>query len=1505
MHFTHCNTSRCSYILSWVILCFSFNVISAQELDWKIQHVSIEDGLSNRFVNTITQDGRGFIWIGTNFGLNRYDGHHFDILTKESSTLQSNTIYGLHVDDRRKIWVIHREVKISNVTGIDIIDPVSFEIKSIQDYLQAELPFSLDQIITVTSDEGKNIYVITKMNAIYKFDSEGLNLFIPTASERKKILSNITNTGLFFNPLDYKFTGTKNINEEYLSTYPLQGTTNDKAMDEGATVYLGESSAGLPVYQSMDYPGATVDLFSLKDGHANDRILPHSFRVPFKSVTFWDPHRKIAWCHSGTSFFTYNPLDGSIDPVNYSMNEFVKAIYFNSQGMVWVGTQEGVYLITPKSQYFKIQLYDPDVQYSCRGFTEDHQGNIYVLTHNKNFEYNPKTNSITKVDTTVDVSGMSCLTDRNGHIWIAEEKGGLFRLNPKTREIKLWKGTAKDYFANWSIKETRLGKILIGATNGLWIKDPKDGFPQIEFERLNGYDVLKESTVYHMLETDEGIWLSTTNGLFLVDLEKGVKAHYDGQNAGMPNSNLLYLHIDSSGIFWIATRGGGLIRWDRKNNNFKNFTTREGLSHNVIYTIYEDNHGFLWMTSDYGLMRFEKETGICRTFLPSDGISHEEFNRASYYRDSKGNFYFGGLRGFITFHPDEIRNAEGTAYPLLLTKFETINNKTGSVEDWTTEVESTKEIRLDPQVRSFIIHYAILDFDDPNLKRYAYKIEGLDNTWNYLRDNFIRINGLSGGKYTLHIKGQSATGQWSENELVFPIRVMRPFMMRPLTLIGIALMLGGLIMFYIRRRIALHKARLVREQEISHQLRHVDKLKDQFLANTSHELRTPLHGIVGLSESLMGKMSNQAEKEDLELIISSGRRLSNLVNDILDFSRLKEHDLTLQKKAVDIRTMADHCLRMNRHSVGARSVGLYNKIPESLPYCYADENRIQQILQNLVANAIKFTNSGSISIDAAEVDGKIKVSISDTGIGIDKSKQELIFREFEQADGTISREFGGTGLGLSITKYLVELHGGKILVDSEPGKGSVFSFTIPVFKGESAHQPQHAFTQQPNHSHNAGFASEPIANGNGHSIHSHTNGGSKSKKHILIVDDEPVNLKVLKNFLEDEGYRVTLAKDGPAALEALEGQEKFHLVLLDIMMPRMPGYEVCLKIREKYLLSELPVIMVTAKNQLHDLVEGLSVGANDYINKPFSKDELIARAKTQLQTFDIYEATGRFVPHQFIQTLGRQGITDLERGDMVERNVHVMFSDIRDYTSLAEDMSPKDNFKFVNSLAAKVGPVVKMNNGMINQYLGDTIMMLFLQKADDGVRAAIQVLRMVDEYNVSRKNKNRKTIKLGMGIHSGPLIMGIIGDASRTEAAVISDTVNTASRMEGLTKHFGVNFILSEATVEKLENRDKFNLRYLGKVQVKGKYQPISIYECFDGDNEEQIKLKMDSLHSFHEGIKAYYNRDMINALKYFEAVYQANPADLTAFGFLHKVHGNIINGLSEDWNGIETMHFK
>ena len=236
-----------------------------------------------------------------------------------------------------------------------------------------------------------------------------------------------------------------------------------------------------------------------------------------------------------------------------------------------------------------------------------------------------------------------------------------------------------------------------------------------------------------------------------------------------------------------------------------------------------------------------------------------------------------------------------------------------------------------------------------------------------------------------------------------------------------------------------------------------------------------------------------------------------------------------------------------------------------------------------------------------------------------------------------------------------------------------------------------------------------------------------------------------------------------------------------------------------------------------DLVEGLETGANDYITKPFSKDEFLARIKTHLNLHRINRATGKFVPNEFIHILGRESITDVKLGDNTQKEVTVFFSDIRNYTTLAESMSPDQNFRFVNAYVGRMGPIIKANQGFVNQYLGDGIMAIFKEKPDDAIAASIQMQAKLKDYNQERSSRNRKPVRAGMGMHTGLLIMGIIGDAKRNEAATISDTVNTAARMEGMTKIFGSDILISESVYRGLKHPEDFNFRYLGKVQLKGK----------------------------------------------------------------------------------------
>ena len=1475
----------------------------AQDYNWKVRHISVDEGLRNRFINCITQDSRGFMWVGTNFGLSRYDGYRIDVMTREENGLHSNTIYGLHPDQNGMLWTVHREARIAAVSKVELVDPVSFEVKSLDDYLPGN-PFKNKTIINVVSGLHNTVFIIIGQNELYRFDSTGLHSVLPSDFNRGiRTIRYIDDTILFQNN-SFDTVEQWTLDGRHLGSFAVPPFYKPHTSEINYT-YIGKTSNGERVFELFESEQQYYGVYVLTASGQFIKKLAFEVRdiASTQPACFWDDYRKSIWIQSGEKFFNYNTSTGEIIYPDSTRSWEISSCYVTRDGQVWKGTQDGIYIFRSQPDFFNTVALTPEILFSTRGITKDTNGIVYALTHSGNLKYYPEEKRYEDWNFPDNITfvGIAMLTDHEGYIWITEQNGELYRFNPYENSYVRFVPVTNGYYATWSLAQLSNNELAMGSTQGLWIKDMRDKAAPVLFRRPNPNGLLDSSTVMHIVENEEGLWLATSNGLFLIDLKEGVRSHFNEASSGLPNNNLLFIHIDKEGTFWLGSRGGGLIRWDRKKNSFQSISTKEGLSNNVIYAVYEDDYGFLWLPSDFGLMRYEKETGICRTFLPGDGINHEEFNRASHYKDKEGNFYFGGLKGFLYFNPRNIREAAVTEHPFLLTRLEVLNGASGNMEDWTGKVQRDGRITLQSNMKSFLLHFAILDYDDSRTKRYAYKIVGLDNNWNYIAENFIRINGLGGGNYQLHLKAQKVSGEWTENEIVIPIRVLRPFLFRPATLIGLAMLIAAISIFLFRRRIALHQRKLEREKEISRQLRHVDKLKDQFLANTSHELRTPLHGIVGLSESLLEQAPEGKMQEDLELIISSGKRLSNLVNDILDFSRLKKHDLQLSKKPVDIHSMGNMLIRLNKPLLQGKEIVLYNQIPKSLPFCYADENRLQQILQNLIGNAIKFTHHGNITLSGKQEGNINLIEVSDTGIGIERDKQDVIFKAFEQADGTIAREYGGSGLGLSITKHLVQLHGGDMHLVSVPGKGSTFSFTIPVYEGqvEKSAMADIPFLEddfdepsliQPV------TRSETKANSLGHEDHKH---------HILIVDDEPVNLKVLKNYLEKEGYRVSMAQNGFEALHMLENDRSFHLVLLDVMMPRMPGYEVCQKIREKYMLTELPVIMVTAKNQVNDLVEGLGFGANDYINKPFSKDELIARVKIQLLQFDIQEATGRFVPHEFITSLGRQGITDLISGDMVERHVHVMFSDIRDYTSLAEDMSPRENFQFVNSLAGKVGPIVKRNDGIINQYLGDTIMMLYLQKADDGVQAGIEILQLIEGYNIQREKANRKLLKLGIGLHSGSLMMGIIGDQHHTEAAVISDTVNTASRMEGLTKFYNVNFIISEDTYQKIENPGRFNLRYLGKVQAKGKYNSIGIYECFNADPEKQRLLKEKTLSSFNRAMTAYYEADFEVALNHFEDVYHQNPADRTAFTFIHRVHGLIESGVPADWTGVEMMSLK
>ncbi len=423
----------------------------------------------------------------------------------------------------------------------------------------------------------------------------------------------------------------------------------------------------------------------------------------------------------------------------------------------------------------------------------------------------------------------------------------------------------------------------------------------------------------------------------------------------------------------------------------------------------------------------------------------------------------------------------------------------------------------------------------------------------------------------------------------------------------------GFTMFLIMQAIVLSKRysdsfKLVEKMnkditEANLRLQNLDKLKDQFLANTSHELRTPLNGIIGLTESIIDNVDHKTfDKKiiyNLKTIKHCGIRLATQINDLLDISKLKHKSIHISKQSLDIVPVIENVILISKAQLKGKPLTFGIKISEDISSVYGDPNRIMQILFNLVGNAIKFTVKGKIDIQAVEKDEMVHISVSDTGIGIASDKIEDIFKSFEQVDSGIEKKYGGTGLGLYITQQLVELHGGTIDCHSVIGAGSVFTFTLPK-GGKIIDQFPYEDLIAP------GFIDDDFV------IKNDENMAENMNFKIALIDDEKINHDVVSNFLLDKNYSLTRFFSGKSFLESMDQGYIPDLILLDIMMPEISGYDVCSKIRELYLPYELPVILLTAKNRKKDMTEGFMAGANDYILKPFSKDELIARIEAHL-----------------------------------------------------------------------------------------------------------------------------------------------------------------------------------------------------------------------------------------------------------------------------------------------------
>ena len=806
------------------------------------------------------------------------------------------------------------------------------------------------------------------------------------------------------------------------------------------------------------------------------------------------------------------------------------------------------------------------------------------------------------------VDGVSALhPDRDGALWVAHllgvtrfENGG-----DATERRTTFAFDSADLNAVRAIFRDRDARLLLGRTSG--VAELRNGrLVELLAGRLR--DLRNVSSIRQT--RDGALWFGTAGALVRV---QGDSISRFTTADGLGHDVVRDVHEDQRSVarstLWIATYGGGITR--RRDGRFARITTANGLADNFVSRLIDDGAGSLWATGNRGVSRLRWSEldsvadGTLRLLHPqsygsADGMPSDETEgwiQWAGWRMRDSTIWVPTIKGLAIFDP----RARGVVeLPVVVTDVR-VND-----ESLPFASATSPSVRAVAGGGDLEVVYTAPSFTNPTKVRFRYRLEGLEDAWvDAGARRAARYPKLAPGQYTFRVQAVSAEGVVSAEAASVAVEVPYRWYQRPATWVFALLLAVGATAAAVRARLRTLHVRLAREQEVAARLSAVDRLKDELLTDVSHELRTPLNGIIGLADALVADGQGTlpaATSDDLALIASSGKRLARLVDDILDLSRLRHGDLVLQRGAIDVRTVGGSVLALMRPLADAKRLALVLDVSADLPRAHADEGRLQQVLLNLVGNAIKFTAEGTVRLEAVRTDELITVSVIDTGIGLTSEAQARIVAPHGNGQSPVGPTSTGLGLGLAICRRLVEAHGGTLALESVLGQGARFSFTLPLADVTAV----------------ADFLDDsgapPMPSGADARASTRASLAPNSGPSILVVDDDPINLRVLHSLLTPEGYRIATAGDGRSALAAIRERDELpDLVLLDVMLPDIDGLSVCEQLREDFAIESLPIILITARHEVQDVVAGLAAGANDFLAKPVSRDELLTRVRTHLR----------------------------------------------------------------------------------------------------------------------------------------------------------------------------------------------------------------------------------------------------------------------------------------------------
>lgn len=1197
------------------------------------EYLTTKDGLSDNRIQAFIRDHNNYIWIGTTEnGLNKYDGYQVTVYEhddNQSGSVSNNSIHCIFEDSKENLW-------IGTFDGLNLYHPEKDNFTIFRNIPNDTSSLSSNQISSIIEDKNGDIWIATEFEGLNKWVS-GTNNFIryriPDSSSnqfnnRITDIMEDSNGNLWivtlgrgihcFVPETAHFIAFDDPSIDFGNYVKVLNIDNQNI------IWIGSFGGGL--YSFNPITGEFVH-FETKESNKS----PNSNMVR-TIIQEDDNHLLIGTDQGGINRYnknnqTFEYILSSENQENGLNNNGIVTLYKDWEGILWIGTSRGgVNYHNPKKSKFKRYSYNPtnpkSLSHNVVGcFFEDHEGLIWIGTDGGGVNiFDPGIETFVKKfkHDPLDPYSLSgnvirCIAEDKDHeVWISTWDAGLNRYDRKTGRFYHYFPKPENPLAItgktiWHMKVDNNNELWLGGYDtGVEVFNKNKGVVKRFNTDIDNHRTLFSNNICLIYEDEpQNIWICTNYGLYLYNRKTDSIRVYNN----FPDNNIRAFCKDKEDNLWAGSLNG-MYSFKQDGTIIKTYNKTDGLPHNTIHAIVEDNNGNLWISTKNGLSKFNPKTSEFRNYDETDGLPSNNLFEQSFLKTQGGEIYVGGYNGFISFQPDSLKDNDYIPQ-VYITDFKMFNKPvsfSASGKVLTKHISETDEITLSWKQSVFSFGFTAINYTSPEKNQYAYIMEGFEENWNYIGNRReATYTNLDPGDYLFRVKASNNDGVWNEEGTSVRITILPPFWKTNYAYAAYVLIGLGLIL--LSWRIVQERERLKHNIELEKQkaarAHELDLMKIKFFTNISHEFRTPLSLILSPVEKLIKQAKDKSSRQHLKLIFRNAKRLLMLINQLLDYRKMEAGQLKLNPVYEDIITFSKEISFSFSDISENKNIkfSFHSNVDKML--VYFDKDKLEKILLNLLSNAFKFTTEkGSIDL-AINVNANhyeaanlvdVEFILKDTGIGIPANKQEKIFTRFfqnELPDNIINQ---GSGIGLSITHEFVKLHGGTISVESEVNKGTCFTVHLPLKKLEKTEINFMQVEQQLT-------LPDYIDESDKNAIEIRAN---KIPMLLLVEDNEDFRFYLRDNLKQN--YRLIEAANGKEAWNMVLSHIP-DLIISDLMMPEMDGFELCSLVKKDKRTCHIPVILLTAKASSDNKIEGLEIGADDYVAKPFYIEILESRIK--------------------------------------------------------------------------------------------------------------------------------------------------------------------------------------------------------------------------------------------------------------------------------------------------------